>query len=92
MAKVYGLDRIIRVFKIHIPSALYAHSSNTVVSWAGGLFFLTACETISLGSMEYRLKGIGTYIVESSIRGYTVAIVAGVLALIMVSIAIYTLL
>jgi len=92
MAKVYGLDRIIRVFKIYIPSALYALSSNTVVSWAGGLFFLTACETISMGSREYRLKGIGTYIVEASIRGDTAAIVAGVLALIMVSIAIYILL
>jgi len=92
MARIYGFNRATRVFKIYIPSALSALSYNTVVSWAGGLFFLTACEVIALGNMEYRLKGIGTYIVEASMSGDTVAIVAGLLALITASIAIYILL
>ncbi len=89
MARAYGLNAVARVFKIYIPSALTELLRNTIVSWAGGLFFLTACEVISFGSTQYRLRGIGTFIVDASMRGDTLSIALGVLALTVTSLAVY---
>jgi len=89
MANVYRLSLATRVFKIYIPAAMLSIASNSIISWAGGLFFITACEVISLGSEGYRLRGIGADIVYLTSRGDFLGAYIGLLLLIATSLILY---
>jgi len=53
-----------KIAKLYYPAALPKIASNLFPSWANGFFFLTASEIISLGGANYRLRGIGSRIME----------------------------
>jgi len=91
MSAIYRFNLAARLFKIYIPTALLSIASNSIVSWAGGLFFLTACEVISLGSEEFRLRGIGADIVNLTAGGNFLGAYVGVALLTGVSLALYML-
>jgi NitT/TauT family transport system permease protein len=40
-----------------------------MMSWAGGWYFLVAAEIITIGSEEYKVPGIGSYIAEATYSG-----------------------
>jgi NitT/TauT family transport system permease protein len=69
MSKVYHYPRAIRFFKIYLPASVSGLLSNTIISWAGGWFFLVSSEVISLGSVQYRLRGLGCFIFEAYAKG-----------------------
>ncbi|MEM1929954.1 MAG: ABC transporter permease subunit [Thermofilaceae archaeon] len=92
MAKVYGLGRAATFFYIYVPAAKNSLIANSLVSWAGGWFFLTSSEVISMGEEEHRLLGLGTFIMEAFERGDTLSFQAGVATLIAVILATYLLL
>ncbi|ADM27036.1 binding-protein-dependent transport systems inner membrane component [Ignisphaera aggregans DSM 17230] len=89
LSEVYSLNTASRILKIYIPAALFAIASNSVVSWAGGLFFLTACEIISFGNTEYRLRGIGTTIIELASKGDYIDMYIAIMLLLAISIFLY---
>jgi NitT/TauT family transport system permease protein len=89
MAKVYRLGRAATFFYVCAPASRNSLVANTLISWAGGWFFLTSSEIIALGSAEYRLTGIGTFIIESFERGDTLSFYAGVATLLGVILATY---
>ncbi len=89
LSNVYSLNTVSRFFKIYLPAALFAIASNSVVSWAGGLFFLTACEVITFGSTTYKLKGIGTAIIELASKGNYIDMYMATALLLSVSILLY---
>ncbi|MEM2824532.1 MAG: ABC transporter permease subunit [Thermofilaceae archaeon] len=93
MAKVYGLGRAATFFYICVPAARNSLIANSLVSWAGGWFFLTSSEVISMGEEEeHRLLGLGTFIMEAFARGDALSFQAGVAMLIAVILATYLLL
>ncbi|MEM2617496.1 MAG: ABC transporter permease subunit, partial [Thermofilaceae archaeon] len=93
MAKVYGLGRAATFFYICVPAARNSLIANSLVSWAGGWFFLTSSEVISMGEEEeHRLLGLGTFIMEAFARGDALSFQAGVATLIAVILATYLLL
>lgn len=49
------------LFPICIPRLIY----NSMMSWAGGWYFLIACEIIAIGSIRYHLPGLGSFLIES---------------------------
>jgi NitT/TauT family transport system permease protein len=92
MAKVYKLGRAATFFYVCAPASRNSLVANTLISWAGGWFFLTSSEIIALGAAEYRLTGIGTFIMESFEKGDVESFYAGVAALLAVILATYVLL
>jgi NitT/TauT family transport system permease protein len=91
MAKVYKLGQAATFFYIYAPASRNSLVANTLISWAGGWFFLTSSEIIALGAVEYRLTGIGTFIMESFEKGDVEGFYAGVAALLAVILATYVL-
>ncbi len=91
MTKVYGLGRAATFFYVCAPAAKSSLVANTLISWAGGWFFLTSSEIIALGAAEYRLTGIGTFIMEAFERGDASSFYAGVATLLAVILATYVL-
>lgn len=92
MARVYRLGRAATFFHVCVPAARNSLIANSLISWAGGWFFLTSSEVIALGAAEYRLPGLGTFITESFERGDTAGFCLGVATLLAVILSTYILL
>lgn len=58
-----------RMKHLYIPASIPKISANLPSSWANGLYFLVACEIITIGEAEYRLFGIGSLTVELMASG-----------------------
>lgn len=57
---------------------------NSIMSWAGGWFFLMAAEMFTVGRRDFRLPGIGSYLQTAADRGEMTAIAWGLGTLIVV--------
>lgn len=81
-ATVIGLNWWQRFTKVEMPFAAVNLAWNSVMSMAGGWFFLTVCEASKIGEREYRLPGVGAYMAVAIGRGDTRAIILGISAMI----------
>ncbi|MBI3805515.1 MAG: ABC transporter permease subunit [Nitrospirae bacterium] len=66
------------LFPICIPKLIYS----SMISWAGGWYFLIACEIIAIGSIRYHLPGLGSFLIESVESGQLGRTLYGLLFLI----------
>ncbi len=58
-----------QIFKLlEVPAAMIGLVWNSMMSMAGGWFFLTVNEAFTLGDHDYRLPGIGSYMNEALTR------------------------
>ncbi|MEM0179505.1 MAG: ABC transporter permease subunit [Fervidicoccaceae archaeon] len=89
VAKIYKLSFLARLLKIYIPASVPAIAKNSIISWAGGLFFLVSSEIITMGSTNYMLEGIGTYIQLGLEAGNAEQIALGILSIVILSIGVY---
>jgi NitT/TauT family transport system permease protein len=55
-----------------------------MMSWSGGWFFLMAAEIFNVGSRDFRLPGLGSYLQTAANKGDSQAVVLGVLTLVFV--------
>jgi NitT/TauT family transport system permease protein len=69
VAQVYGLSRYQRFIKIELPFSAIGLIWNSMLSIAGGWFFLMACEMFVLKDRDFRLPGIGSYIQTAANHG-----------------------
>jgi len=69
VAQVYGLSRYQRFIKIELPFSAIGFIWNSMLSIAGGWFFLMACEMFVLKDRDFRLPGIGSYIQTAANHG-----------------------
>jgi NitT/TauT family transport system permease protein len=82
VAKVNGLSAW-RVFKIlELPASMIGLVWNSMMSMAGGWFFLTVNEAFQLRDKDFRLPGIGSYMNEAITQDNRPAMVAAVIAMI----------
>jgi len=65
----FRLGRAGRLMKLYLPSCVPKLVYNGMMSWAGGWYFLVAAEIITIGSEEYKVPGIGSYIAEATYSG-----------------------
>lgn len=79
---VYRLSAIQRFFTVELPYGTIGLVWNSMVSVAGGWFFLMACEMFVLGTRDFRLPGLGSYLQTASSAGDTTAILWGLAAMI----------
>jgi NitT/TauT family transport system permease protein len=70
-----------RLKYLELPFSAMNLTWNSVMSMAGGWFFLTVCEAFTLGNQTYRLPGLGAYMAVAIETGEGQAIVAGILAM-----------
>jgi NitT/TauT family transport system permease protein len=83
-ARLYRFSRWQRFTELEVPFAAIGLVWNSMMSVAGGWFFLMACEMFVLGSRDFRLPGLGSYLQIAAGAGDTRAIVWGMAAMIAV--------
>ena len=77
-ARVYGFSWWQRFIEMELPFAAIGLVWNSMMSVAGGWFFLMACEMFVLGSRDFRLPGLGSYLQTAASAGDTRSILWGV--------------
>jgi NitT/TauT family transport system permease protein len=77
-ARVYRFNGWQRFRAMELPSAVIGLIWNSMMSVAGGWFFLMACEMFVLGDRDFRLPGLGSYLQTAASAGDAEAILWGV--------------
>lgn len=83
-ARVYRFNGWQRFRTMELPSAAIGLVWNSMMSVAGGWFFLMACEMFVLGDRDFRLPGLGSYLQTAASAGDTQAILWGVAVMVAV--------
>ncbi len=86
-SKIFHIRGWLRVKTLDLPFGAISLIWNSMMSWAGGWFFLMAAEIFTVGKKDFRLPGIGAYLQEAANRGDIKAVCWGVVTLIVVIIA-----
>ncbi|WP_213803487.1 ABC transporter permease subunit [Granulicella sp. dw_53] len=86
-ANIYRFSRLQRLVQLELPYAAIGLVWNSMVSVAGGWFFLMACEMFVLGPRDFRLPGLGSYLQTAAGTGNGVAIAWGLLAMVSIIVA-----
>jgi NitT/TauT family transport system permease protein len=81
-ARVYRFSWWQRFTQLELPYAAIGLVWNSMMSVAGGWFFLMACEMFVLGARDFRLPGLGSYLQTAASEGDTAAILWGLGAMI----------
>lgn len=74
----------LRFKTLELPFAANSLIWNSVMSWAGGWFFLMAAEMFSVGERDFRLPGLGAYLHEAANQQNLAAVAWGVGMLVLV--------
>jgi len=83
-ADVYRLRRFARFTRLEVPFAMIGLVWNSMMSFGGSWFFLTASEMITVLHNNIQLPGIGSYIGVAIQRGDGLAIGYGIIAMVLV--------
>lgn len=88
LVKVYRIGVAERFFTIYSQACVKSIASNSLISWAGGWFFLTSAE-VMIG--EAKVFGIGAEIMESFNAGNYMKVALGIVLLLLSIVATYIL-
>lgn len=69
---------------LELPFAAISLIWNSIMSWAGGWFFLMAAEMFTVGQRDFRLLGLGAYLHEAANQSNLAAIAQGLGMLVLV--------
>jgi len=83
-ATIYQFNWYQRFTNIELPYAAIGLVWNSMMSVAGGWFFLMACEMFVLGDKDFRLPGLGSYLQTAASAGDTRSILWGIFTMILV--------
>jgi NitT/TauT family transport system permease protein len=87
-ARVYRLNAWARFWTLELPSGVIGLVWNSVMSVAGGWFFLIAVESLTLGDKNFTLPGLGSFLGAAANQGnfgkigWGLAVLIGVIVLI----------
>jgi NitT/TauT family transport system permease protein len=83
-ARIYRFGHWQRFVQLDLPFSTIGLVWNSMMSVAGGWFFLMACEMFVLGDRDFRLPGLGSFLQTAAGNGNTSAILWGLAAMIAV--------
>ena len=83
-AIIYRFGRWQRFVELDLPYSTIGLVWNSMMSVAGGWFFLMACEMFVLGKRDFRLPGLGSFLQTAASHGNTRAILWGLAAMVAV--------
>jgi NitT/TauT family transport system permease protein len=81
-ASIFRLGPWLRFRSLEMPFGAIGLIWNSMMSWAGGWFFLMAAEIFTVGARDFRLPGLGAYLQTAADAGDVPAVLAGVAALV----------
>ena len=81
---LFRMNRWMQFKTLEFPFATISLIWNSMMSWAGGWFFLMAAEIFTVGDRDFRLPGLGAYLREAANRGDLSGILWGLLSLVAV--------
>mgnify|MGYP001421847094 CR=1 FL=1 len=87
VSAIFRLNSWMRFKSLELPFAAISLVWNSMMSWAGGWFFLMAAEIFTVGRRDFRLPGLGAYLQEAANQNDLRAIFWGLAALILVIVA-----
>ncbi|MGA8528914.1 MAG: ABC transporter permease subunit [Acidobacteriaceae bacterium] len=73
-----------RLFQLELPFGAIGLVWNSMVSVANGWFFLMVCEMFPVGSRNFRLPGLGSYLQTAASQGDWVAMTWGLLTIVLI--------
>jgi len=80
-AQLYRFSWWQRFIQMELPYAVIGLIWNSMLSIAGGWFFLMACEMFVLGQRDFRLPGLGSYLQTAASAADMRAVTYGLLAM-----------
>jgi NitT/TauT family transport system permease protein len=83
-AAVFRFNPWLRFKAVELPFAAIGLLWNSMMSWSGGWFFLMAAEIFNVGSRDFRLPGLGSYLQTAANQGDLHAVFLGLGTLILV--------
>jgi len=83
-AIIYRFGRWQKFLELDLPFSTIGLVWNSMMSVAGGWFFLMACEMFVLGDKDFRLPGLGSYLQTAAGSGNTRAMLWGLGAMVAV--------
>ena len=83
-AIIYRFGRWQKFVELDLPYSTIGLVWNSMMSVAGGWFFLMACEMFVLGDRDFRLPGLGSFLQTAASHGNTRAILWGLAAMVAV--------
>jgi NitT/TauT family transport system permease protein len=86
-ATIYRFSPWQRLWELELPYSAIGLVWNSMVSVAGGWFFLMACEMFVLGPRDFRLPGLGSYLQTAASTGNAAAITWGLLTMVAIIVA-----
>ncbi|GGM42583.1 ABC transporter permease [Longimycelium tulufanense] len=90
-ARMMGLTRWQRFVKVDAPSTVIPLTWNALMSLAGGWFFLSASEAITLANKEYTLPGLGSYVLLATREARMDRVLLAIAVMVLVILAVNTL-
>ncbi len=86
-SSIFRFNRWLRLKTLELPFGANSLIWNSMMSWAGGWFFLMAAEIFTVGQRDFRLPGLGAYLSEAAAQGNLQAILLGIGTLVLVIVA-----
>jgi NitT/TauT family transport system permease protein len=80
----FRFNHWLRFKTLELPFAAIGLIWNSMMSWAGGWFFLMAAEMFTVGRRDFRLPGLGTYLHDAASQGNVTSLVWGIATLVTV--------
>jgi NitT/TauT family transport system permease protein len=81
---IFRLNTWMNFKSLELPFAAIPLIWNSMMSWAGGWFFLMAAEIFTVGQESFRLPGLGAYLQAAAVQGNIKAIFWGLGTLVFV--------
>jgi NitT/TauT family transport system permease protein len=78
------LNSWMRFKKLELPFGFVSLVWNSIMSWAGGWFFLIAAEIFTVANKNFELVGLGSYMQEATNQGNIRALLIGIITLIII--------
>jgi len=86
-SSIYGFSTWQRFWQLELPFGTIGLVWNSMISVAGGWFFLMACEMFVLGDRDFRLPGLGSYLQTAASADNIPAMAYGIGTVILIIVA-----
>jgi len=86
-SRIYRYSPWQRFWQLEMPYSAIGLVWNSIVSVAGGWFALIACEMFTMGTRNFQLPGLGSYLQTATASGDIQALVAGFTVVILIVVA-----
>ncbi len=86
-SRIYRYSAWQRFWQLEMPYAAIGLVWNSIVSVAGGWFALMACEMFTMGTRNFQLPGLGSYLETAAVSGDIHALAAGFAVVILIVVA-----